>query len=240
MCTTNGNRVGTDGKAVLLCYHDSADPSCPIGVEIDNDASLLLVFGLFFLAALCGCNNAVSVLPPSRSASNTALLSADMGAGFAIGVKRSGSRPRAPGSPRAAVHIHYRHWVELVALCRDGLHFALARGRTEQAGLHTPLAAAGGGRGSVVSVSASVNSRKSGKSKVSRGKRSDAKEGKKKGRSGGGTKENSPSKKGDAHADSKTGVDGAGPGWTGNANTLNEVREGGVVHSSQARIKVVI
>jgi hypothetical protein len=167
------------------------------------------------------------------------VLVADMGAGFAIGVRRSGSRPLPPGSPRVAVHIHYHHWVELAALCRDGLYFALARVRTEQAGLHAPLAAGGrAGRGSVASVSASVNSKKSGKSGASKGK--DAKEAKKKGRSDG-TKEKS--KKGDAHAGSKTGADGARPaGWTaGNENTLTEVREDSdVVHSSQARIKVVM
>ena len=145
-CATNGNRAGTDGLAVLFCYHDPADPSCPFSVEIHNNAGLLLFLGILFLVALY------------------------LGAGTLIGTTR---KPRARGERRLARHPHYRNWLELYALCLDGVAFTsgslglshrerdepllAAAGDTAAAAVHRPLVRPSSSTGS----SASMPSRKS-------------------------------------------------------------------------------
>ena len=223
-CATNGNRAGSDGKAVLFCYSDSADPSCPIGVEIDNSAGLLLCLGLAVVAAVY------------------------VGAGVVIGASRSGGRPRARGSPPVAVHPHYRQWLELYGLCRDGLFFTLGR-RGSEGGAAAALLAQHDGThqdtrasraGSVALIGGSQSSGKSAKSGPSKSSSKSGKISKKKKDRGAKTQGSLPATEHQRRQQEEEEAAEGSKGWNGNVAAVKEVIEDKGVHSSQARIRIMM
>ena len=105
-CATDGSRDGqhSKGTAILFCYtSDGHDPSCPVAVEVDNNLGSALVLGLLLIAALY------------------------FGVGVTIGRHRAKIRGEAKPARLIASHPHYRHALELMALCKDGLAFSLER-----------------------------------------------------------------------------------------------------------------
>ena len=148
-----------------------------------------------------------------------------------------------------AAHPHYLQWLELYALCQDGVFFTLERCGKRGGAVAAPLLAAqlvsvqqdavGSGRaGSVLSFGGSQGMSSSGKSKASKSNQRNNRGKKKKDRS---TKtQTSPPSEPQRHQESGQEGQEAHRGWGGSVAVVSEVREDSGLHSSQARIRVVI
>ena len=165
------------------------------------------------------------------------------GGGYLVGGVLWGRRVLGRTGAGLKPHPHHDEWGNLQALVNDGIHFA--RGGSSRrrggGGRQAPLLAAEGGEGR---RDGRGGGKPSSRDRGKRGKEAAAEpspEGKKRSKkSKKKASRDRPATRGDdpdASVDEEQEEEG-GPGWSGNAATLAEVREK-EVHSSQARVKVV-